>query len=277
MATRPFWRSATRVRSRSLTPVSNSLGLLCLVSGQPWSAVRQEQRAFGSILRLLRSHWSLPWLDVCICTDASENCFAFTVHDGCRELCSEVGRVSERTRFHRKVQICSCQVAYAQGSGSQCSSSGEENVSHARRESRADFPEVSWRLLEHQRGDGCGYFCTNPFRSVFPVFPSCPPFFLPLFVFAPPPSFPCSPSRLPTHTTRTRIRTRTHAHFTDHTRHTAPHRTRRHRHRHTQTSAPDIKNLRYINTEKTPNTDRLQNTTHKNTPNFVLLSRFGCG
>ena len=42
------------------------------VSGEPWSTVHVEQRAFGGILCLLRSDRSLRWLDVCICTDASE-------------------------------------------------------------------------------------------------------------------------------------------------------------------------------------------------------------
>ena len=71
----------------------------CLVSGEPWSTVRMEQRACGGILCLLLSDWSLPWLVVCICTDASEKVFAFAVREGCLELASEVGRVSERTRF----------------------------------------------------------------------------------------------------------------------------------------------------------------------------------
>ena len=34
---------------------------------------------FGGILCLFRSDWSLRWLDVCICTDASEKWFAFAV------------------------------------------------------------------------------------------------------------------------------------------------------------------------------------------------------
>ena len=70
-----------------------------LVSGESWSTVRLEQRACGEFLCLLRSSWSLRWHDVCICTDASEKCIAFTVGEGCRELASEVERVSERTRF----------------------------------------------------------------------------------------------------------------------------------------------------------------------------------
>ena len=58
-------------------------------------------RAFGtkSIFCLLRSNWSLRWLHVCICSDASEKGFAFAVRDGCRELAAELGRVSERIRF----------------------------------------------------------------------------------------------------------------------------------------------------------------------------------
>ena len=59
--------------------------------------VRMEQRAFGGILCLLRGHWCVRWLGVCICTDASEKSFAVAVREGCRELTVEVGRVSERT------------------------------------------------------------------------------------------------------------------------------------------------------------------------------------
>ena len=73
-----------------------------LVSIEQWSTVRMEQRAFRCILRLLRSVWSLRWLDVCICSDASKKGFAFAVRERCRELASEVGRVPERTRFKRR-------------------------------------------------------------------------------------------------------------------------------------------------------------------------------
>ena len=59
------------------------------------------ERALGGILRFLRSDWSLRWLDICSCTDASEKCFAFAVREGCRVLASEVGRVSERPRFRK--------------------------------------------------------------------------------------------------------------------------------------------------------------------------------
>ena len=58
-----------------------------------------ERRAFGGILCLVRSDWSLRWLDVCICTDASEKGFALAVRERCRGLGSEDGRVSERTGF----------------------------------------------------------------------------------------------------------------------------------------------------------------------------------
>ena len=58
-----------------------------------------EQRAFGGSLCLFRSDWSLRWLDVCICTDASEKGFAFAAREGCRELASEVGLVSDRRRL----------------------------------------------------------------------------------------------------------------------------------------------------------------------------------
>ena len=61
----------------------------------------QEAESIREDLCLLRSDWSLRWLDVCICTDASAKGFAFAVRRGCRELASEVGRVSERARFKR--------------------------------------------------------------------------------------------------------------------------------------------------------------------------------
>ena len=64
-----------------------------------------EPRAFGEILCLLCGDWSLRWLDVCICADASENRFAFAVGEGCHELLSDVGRVSERTRFKEKFWV----------------------------------------------------------------------------------------------------------------------------------------------------------------------------
>ena len=63
------------------------------------STVRLEQRTFGS----------LRWLDVCICTDASDKGFAFAVRERCRELGSEDGRVSVQQTLH----IHPCQVTRA--------------------------------------------------------------------------------------------------------------------------------------------------------------------
>ena len=106
--------------------------------------MRLEQRAFGIILCLFRSTCSLRWLDVCICTDASEKGFAFAVRDGCRELASEVGRVSERTRFRsssRSIGAGSRALrSVAADAALRDSSSDEGEVSLARRESRADVP-----------------------------------------------------------------------------------------------------------------------------------------
>ena len=56
----------------------------------------------GGMLCPLRSDWYLRWLDVCICMDASDTGFAFAVREGWRELASEIGRVSKRTRFKRR-------------------------------------------------------------------------------------------------------------------------------------------------------------------------------
>ena len=63
---------------------------------EPWSTVRLEQRAFKGLLCLLRSDWGLRWLDVCICTDASEKGFSFAVREGRRQLASEVGRRGQK-------------------------------------------------------------------------------------------------------------------------------------------------------------------------------------
>ena len=43
-----------------------------LVSREPWSTVRVHLTACGEIPCLLRSDWSLRWLDVCICTVVSK-------------------------------------------------------------------------------------------------------------------------------------------------------------------------------------------------------------
>ena len=114
-----------------------------LVSVEPWSTVRMEQRAFGGILCLLRSDWSLRLLGVCICTDASEKGFAFAVREGCRELASELGRVSERARFKSSSGSIRARSralpSIAPDDVLDCSCSEEGEVSLARRESRANF------------------------------------------------------------------------------------------------------------------------------------------
>ena len=133
----------------------------CLISGEPWSTVRVEQRVFGRLLCLLRNDWSLRRLDVCICTDASEKCFAFVVREGCRELASEVGRVSERTRFTRSSRYIRARSralrSIARDVDIVWSNSDEDEMSLAQRWSCADFPEMSlqlpdsseWRLVAY--------------------------------------------------------------------------------------------------------------------------------
>ena len=120
-----------------------------LVSGEP---VRMKRRAFGGILCLLRGDRSLRWLDVCICTDASEKDFAFTVREGRRELAAEVGRVSERIRSKRSSTSIRARSRALRSimpeAVLECTSSDEDVMSFARRESRADFPEVSVQLLD---------------------------------------------------------------------------------------------------------------------------------
>ena len=91
-------------------------------------------------------HCACGRLDVCIGTDASDKGFVFAVREGCRELASKVGRVWERTRLKsarsRALRSILPDVV------SECSSSDEDEVSLARRKSRADFPEVSLQHLE---------------------------------------------------------------------------------------------------------------------------------
>ena len=66
MVTNLCWCTAV-VGPLSILDVSFKFALASyLVSGEPWSTGRLEQTACGSILRLLRSTWSLRWLDVCM-------------------------------------------------------------------------------------------------------------------------------------------------------------------------------------------------------------------
>ena len=125
MVTSHSWRSAIVERLRSLMPASNLRGRFAWFQESQWSTVRMEQSAFdGGILCLLRSDWSLRWLDVCICTDASEKGFAFAVRERCRELASKIERLSERTRFRstsRSFQFGrGCDVACSKVSHSSC-------------------------------------------------------------------------------------------------------------------------------------------------------------
>ena len=110
-----------------------------LVSGQPWLTVRMEQGAFGGILCLLRSGWSLRWFHVCICSDVSAKGFAFAFREGCLELASEVGRVSERTTFKRSARSRALKTVVP-AVVAECSSFGEDEVSLSWREGRAEFP-----------------------------------------------------------------------------------------------------------------------------------------
>ena len=86
------------------------------------------------------------------CADASEKCFAFAVRQGCRELASEVGRVSERTRFKSTPRSIRARSRALRSIASDVvldrSSSDEDEVSLARRQSRADFPEVPLQRLD---------------------------------------------------------------------------------------------------------------------------------
>ena len=85
--------------SQSLMPASSSRGRLIWFQeshGQP--CVRNRRAFWGE------HHVSSAVIGVfagLMSTDASEKGFAFAVREGCRELASKVGRVSERTRFKR--------------------------------------------------------------------------------------------------------------------------------------------------------------------------------
>ena len=78
--------------------------------------------------------------------------FAFAVREGCRELFSEVVRVSERTRYKRSSRSVRARSralrSIAPEDVLECSSSDEDEMSLAWRQSRADFSEVSLQLLD---------------------------------------------------------------------------------------------------------------------------------
>ena len=119
------WRSGDGVRQWSRLALNNrgALSILdasfkfarasYLVSGEPWSTVRMEQRGFGE--------FCVSSAEVGVCagmTSASlrmrqKKGFAFAVREGYRELSSGVGRVSERTKFLEQFQVHRCQVTCA--------------------------------------------------------------------------------------------------------------------------------------------------------------------
>ena len=67
--------------------------------------------------------------------------------EGCRELASQVGRVSERTRFKRSSRSVRARSRALRSIAADVDLEGpgsdEKKVSLARRENRADFPDVS--------------------------------------------------------------------------------------------------------------------------------------
>ena len=102
-------------------------------------------------LYLLRD-WSLRWLDADFCTDASEKGFTFAVREGCRELASEGGRVTQRTRFKRSSRSIRARSralrSIALDVVLESSSSDEDEVALALKEGRADLPKVSLQLRD---------------------------------------------------------------------------------------------------------------------------------
>ena len=150
------------VLSQSLTPVLCWHGrrTWCQEShGQPCARNREHS---GGILCLFRSDWGLRWLDVSIRTDASEKGFAFAVREGCRELASEVGCVSERTRFKRSSRSRALR-SIAPDVDLESSSSDENEVSLARRASLG----LPWVDLSERRLATCGGFCREENIIVF--------------------------------------------------------------------------------------------------------------
>ena len=104
--------------------------------------MRTEQRAFGGVLCLLFSDWSLRWFDVCICTDASETGSRFVkdvVSWPVKSVVSRSGRGSRSSRYppsvpRRQMSIWKSQVR-------------TRMRGRLPEECRADFPEVSLQLM----------------------------------------------------------------------------------------------------------------------------------
>ena len=93
--------------------------------------------------------------------------FEFPVCEGCRELASDVGRVSKRTRFKRSSRSIRAWWralrSIAPDADPECSISDENEVCLTRRESCTDFPEVSMQLLDPSKRTlaACGGFSSR--------------------------------------------------------------------------------------------------------------------
>ena len=136
----PSWHSATVVLSQASylrdvpTWFQESHVQLCVCNRE----LSGELSVFSAVC------WSLRRLDVCICTGASDKGFASAVREGCPG--------PERTRFKRSSRSIRARSralrSIALEASLESSSSDEDVMSLARRESRADFPEVSLQLLD---------------------------------------------------------------------------------------------------------------------------------
>ena len=61
-----------------------------------------EQRAFGGILCFLLCGASLPWLEICLCSDSSDVGFAVAVRETCHWSCCRADQIQENHTF------CAC-------------------------------------------------------------------------------------------------------------------------------------------------------------------------
>ena len=150
-----FWRSAIVELSLFLTQAS------CL-RGRIWFLESRGQLCAWSKEHLVESCVFSVMIGVLVGPMSAsvrmhrQRCFAFAVREGCRELASEVGRVSERTRFKRSSRsIRSRSRAFRSivpEAGLECPSSDEDVMSlrerERERESRADFPELLVHFLD---------------------------------------------------------------------------------------------------------------------------------
>ena len=126
---------------------------------EPWSTVRTEHRAFGGILCLFRSDWSLRQLDVCICTDASEKGFAFVKDAASWPQKLVVSQSGHGSREAPGPSVTDRALIAPVSIWIESSGSDGNEVSLARRESRADFPKVShnfwipteWKLAANEK------------------------------------------------------------------------------------------------------------------------------